>query len=75
MQGLFKELAAAQEVEYQCDTCNKKVTAMKKLSIHLPPPVLVVHFKRFIRTVDDYGCVGPYIKVSCLWHTPVSCTA
>ncbi|KAL5698925.1 ubiquitinyl hydrolase 1 [Ranunculus cassubicifolius] len=35
------------EKHYQCQGCNKKVKAIRQLTIHKAPYVLTIHFKRF----------------------------
>ena len=44
---------------YRCSHCQQKVTAVKRLTVHRPPPCLTIHLKRF-QFVQLYG--GSKIK-------------
>lgn len=42
-----KEQLDGGERHYQCQRCRQKVKALKQLTIHKAPDVLIVHLKRF----------------------------
>lgn len=38
--------------KYNCESCKKKVCALKRYSIQKLPPTLIVHLKRFEYVID-----------------------
>ncbi|OIW19497.1 hypothetical protein TanjilG_06952 [Lupinus angustifolius] len=69
------ELLDGGERQYQCQKCKQKVKALKQLTIHKAPYVLMIHLKRFfahdpglkIKKKVHFGCtldLKPYVSGS-----------
>eukprot|EP01097_Dermamoeba_algensis_P003284 TRINITY_DN2314_c0_g1_i1.p1 TRINITY_DN2314_c0_g1~~TRINITY_DN2314_c0_g1_i1.p1 ORF type:complete len:727 (-),score=171.48 TRINITY_DN2314_c0_g1_i1:43-2223(-) len=42
------------DIKRSCPACQKEVEVMKKLTIHKPPPIMIVHLKRFPPMMTSY---------------------